>query len=269
MAKQRGAVGVRGKIGDTTFTDGKNGKRARQSATFTAQQKNDARNRPQVKRTDGLNKLGSPLRHAIRHYNYGHVSTGFWRRMLEAFREEKTDHRVLLLQKTVNLEIDMERQFIESCPVPRPIPKTTAKRYCFDVDISQPAEVDDNYDRYFLQFIMIVWNKKDELVRHMEEQTDWFSPKDRSPKFVTLKFLKNPEDTEWVLVCRLVQGDNIGETGYVTDCRLRIIAAGTVSPESLKIIKQREAEIEAEKNKVYKVPAVMEKKKKLVVRKKM
>ena len=269
MAKQRGAVGVRGKIGDTTFTDGKNGKRARQSATFTEKQKNDARNRPQVKRTAGLNRLGSPLRHAIRHYNYGHVSAGFWEDLLKAFREEKTNHRVLLLQKTVNMEIDFNRQFIEMCPVPRPILKTTAKRYCFDVDISQPAKVDEYYDCYCLQFILVVWNKKDELVRHMEEQTDWFSPKDSSLKFVTLKFLKTAEDTEWVLVCRLTQGQNSDETGYTTDCRLRIIATGTVSPESLKIIKQREAEIEAQKKIVSKVPAAMEKKKKLVVRGKM
>ena len=127
MAKQKGAVGLKGKIGEFTFTDGKNGKRVKKSAEFTAKQKEDARQRPQVIRTNGLNVIASPLRHAIRHYNHGHVDPDFWTDILQALRKEKTNHRVLLLKKTVGLEVDRARTLEASCPPPPIIVNTTPR----------------------------------------------------------------------------------------------------------------------------------------------
>ena len=268
MAKQKGPVSLVGKMGGVTFTKGKTGRRARPSAEFTQKQKADARQRPQVTRTGPLNKLASPLRHAIRHYNYGDVDPDFWGDLLKAFRKEKTDHRVLLLKQIVGLEADKTRTFEASCPVPLIFFKTTARQYLVDTDFSKPATVRKDNNCYYLQFIMIVWNKDNDSVRHMDEQTGWLNPGDKGPKFATLKFTKTAADTEWVLVCRLVEGQHEKEFGYTSDCRVRIIDSGTVSAESQKILEQRAKELAAEKKKVAVTPVVKEKKK-LVIRDKL
>jgi hypothetical protein len=252
---------LRGKMGDTTFTDGRYGKRAKQSAKFTEKQKADARERPQVKRTSPLNALGSPLRHAIRHYNYAYVPPDFWKRLTEAFRKEKTNHRVLLLKQALHFEADTARTFAEYCPIPSLQFKNTTRQYVIDVDISQPASVTESYNCYFLQFIMIVWNKADDLVRHMDEETPWLKPDDHTERSVTLKFKRTAADTDWILVCRLVQGVNSVETESVTDTRIRIIATGTVSPASKKILETRAREEESKKNIIAEKPEVKRKKK--------
>ncbi len=245
MGTQKGMIRVTGKVGDNIYSDGKYGAKVRSAKELSAKQKKQKADLPQNKRMAVLSPLASAVRNATAYYAGSLKPGSFYSSLHSAFREEPTDHRILLLKKIQFKEVITRYQFIVACPVPVVEVKATKTKYIVDVDINHPAYGKKDEPSFYLQFILIVWNAADNICRHMEESTEWMDVEDTAPKYVTLEYKRTAKDTEYLLACRVVTGMNDGSDERYTSTGMRFLDAGTFTKEGQAILAAQQAAAEA------------------------
>ena len=240
MGKQKGPVTLQGKIGDVVFTDGKFGKNAKSTPKLTEEQKKKKADLPQNKRTGYLNKLSTGIRGAVVYYADALKPGAFYSALASHFRHEKTNHRVLLLDELKDMEVHPKYQFSKICPRPGIELNISKMLYTAEVEIKDPAYKHAGSNCFYLQFILIVWNKEDNNCRHMAESTPWIQMNDKTAKYTTVKFKRTAKDTEYILACRCVLGVNGVEYGY-TQSGMQFLNIGSVTAEGKKMLEEKKA----------------------------
>lgn len=244
MPKQKGAVTLRGKLGNTVYSDGKYGKQAKSAPQLTEEQKQKKRDLPQNKRTSYLNKLSSGIRDAVDYYADALMPGTFYSALASHFRNEKTNHRVLLLDELRDMEVHTKYQFSKKCPEPGVELSISKSYYTAEIEIKVPANKNPKCNSFYLQFILLVWNRDDNNCRHMDESTPWIRMKDKTAKYTTVKFKRTAKDTEYLFACRCVFGVNEEEYGY-TQSGMKFLKTGTVTPEGKRLLEDKKVAKEA------------------------
>ena len=258
MAKQKGAVKLSGKIGEVVFTDGKYGKNAKSKPKLTEEQRKKKAELPQNKRTGYLNKISSGIRNAVEYYAGALLHGEFYSGLASHFRNEKSNERLLLLAELKDLEVHPDYRFGKLCPLPGIELNISKMLYTAEVEIKDPAYKYGSSNCFYLQFILLVWNREDDNCRHMAESTPWIQITDKTAKYTTVKFKRTAKDTEYILACRCALGVNGVEYGY-TQSGMQFLNIGSVTAEGKKMLEEKKA---------AKLAALREVKEKEVVREK-
>lgn len=258
MPEQKGPVHLRGKSGGMVYSAGKYGDRASVAPELTQKQKKEIASRPQNLRTGYLNNLGRGILNAVKYHAGCLVPGPFFNNMLSLFREEKTNHRVLLLEKLRGMDVHRRYQFGDACPIPKVELKVGKTFYTIEVEFQAPAYHGDA-TCFYLDIILFTWNKDEDHCRHDVLSTEWMNTGVQGVKYCTMKLKRKAEDTEFLLACRCVKGVNHVENGW-TNTAMYFVGSGPLTEEGRKIVSERRAEEEAVRNAPPVKAAVREKK---------
>lgn len=241
MAKQNSIINLRGKVGDTVFTRGKNGYSAKPAPKKgTAAQKKKGK-QPQNLRMGALNALAGQISGALKFYGYPFTPGSFYKRLMKRFHLEKSDARILLLDSLERMEVNDDYKFGELYPDMHvnAVEKKSALTVCLDL---RHYPIDrKSINCFYMQVIVLMWNSADEVVIHEGKKTDWISFNDPLPLYCDIDFKKPAKASDYLVACRIVTGRNGHSTEDFPSQGIRIFTIGSFTKEGKQLLAERQA----------------------------
>ena len=237
MARQKGMITIRGRVGDQVYTEGTYGRRVRSVPTLTAAQRRAKAKLPQTQRTAGLSRLAGALNRAVYQHARTLKSKDFYRRLHSVFRSVQSDERSVLLNHLHNLAVNPRYAFAMACPLPQVRVTPEKNVYNVSVEIASPTEDHKGYDSVSFEFILYVFEKGRDDCRHEVRCTPFISVGHKLPRMAAdFEYSRTAKDTDYLLACRAVFARNGEHDGTWTSTVMQFLTGGAVTEKGLKQI---------------------------------
>jgi len=233
---KRSLLIVKGKIGDMVAVDSKTYGYHLRKAIKPGLKKDEPALQQQYKRTAYLNGLAGELNTIIAQYAGAFKGNNFYHQLLRQFRKEPKDDRFLLLQTIKGIEINDRYPLNRLTDFAVTVKKVKIK---LEVNLSLlhhplPAK---GSDCYFLETLLLCWNKSSKPARHASQWTEWIYYTEQAPVF-KLNYPCSSDCTHWLFCIRQKQGAKEKELERFAAEGMQIIAAGSFDKREPAITKK-------------------------------
>ena len=215
-----------GTTGEFTFVFGKNGQFLRRKrGTVTPAKLNDSL-RKNVLRNKPQNRTAVPVNRIMKEYAGYFKEGSFWPRLLSRIKKCADDdlhtHLTSLTGMDLN-ELHPMSQHITYKPY-----KIQKRKDHVIVELSMLSHASFRLNKnncYYLEVILVLWNKQGAVTNHNSISTHWVSFEDPYPEY-DLTFRRTAKDSHYLLALRLLGGKDNKTENIMRDKSMIILGGG-------------------------------------------